>query len=223
MNKLIAATLGALLLGNSAAAQETYYVDDELVITMRGGKGTEYQIIRTLESGTKLEVLETDEKAGYSLARTSGGTEGWVLTRYLTPTPIAKHRLAAAEQKIAGLEKQRADLTAQLEQARKSRDTLDQSSTHLAEENQKLQQELEHIREISSNALVLDQNNKELRERLIRLETDLQTMEQQNAVLKDRSARDWFITGTGVTILGIVIGLILPRIRIQRKPKWNEL
>ncbi len=222
MKKLIAAAIGGLLLGN-AAAQETYYVDDELVITMRGGKGTEYQIIRTLKSGAKLEVLETDEEAGYSLARTSGGAEGWVLTRYLTPTPIAKHRLATAELEIASLEKQLADLTAQLERARKSRDALDQSSTQLGEENQKLQQELEHIREISSNAIALAQNNKELREKLIRLETDLQAMEQQNAVLKDRSARDWFITGTGVTILGIAIGLILPGVRIQRKSKWSEL
>lgn len=222
MNKLIAAAIGGLLLGN-AAAQETYYVDDELVITMRGGKGTEYQIIRTLNSGTKLEVLEIDKETGYSLARTASGTEGWVLTRYLTQTPIAKQRLATAEKKLAGLEDKVAKLTAQLEQTRAARDTLDQSSTQLAEKTQKLQQELEHIREISSNAIALDQNNKELREKLIRLETDLQAMEQQNAVLKDRSARDWFITGTGVTILGIIIGLILPRVRIQRKSKWSEL
>lgn len=222
MNKIIAAVFGGLLL-SSAVAQETYYVDDELVITMRGGKGTEYQIIRTLKSGTRLEVLETDKDAGYSLARTPGGTEGWVLTRYLTQTPIAKHRLADAENKLASLEAKTAELTAQLGQTRASRDSLDKSSSQLATENQKLQQELDRIREISSNALALDQINKELREKLIHLETELQTVEQQNAVLKDRSARDWFITGTGVTILGIIIGLILPRLRFQRKSKWNEL
>ncbi|ALP52361.1 hypothetical protein Tel_03945 [Candidatus Tenderia electrophaga] len=222
MNKIIAAVFGGLLL-SSAVAQETYYVDDELVITMRGGKGTEYQIIRTLKSGTRLEVLETDKDAGYSLARTPGGTEGWVLTRYLTQTPIAKHRLADAKNKLASLEAKTAELTAQLGQTRASRDSLDKSSSQLDTENQKLQQELDRIREISSNALALDQINKELREKLIHLETELQTVEQQNAVLKDRSARDWFITGTGVTILGIIIGLILPRLRFQRKSKWNEL
>lgn len=213
----------ALLLSSPAAAQQTLYVDDELTITMRGGKGTQYQIIRTLKSGTRLEILETDAEAGYALARTANGAEGWVLTRYLSPTPIARDRLAAAEKKINGLEQEVAKLTGQLQQARESRNSLDQTSSQLTEENQSLRQELEHIREISSNAMALDQNNRELREKMIHLETELQTMEQQNAVLKDRSARDWFIAGTGVTILGMTLGLILPRIRLQRKSKWNEL
>lgn len=223
MNKAIVAVIGWLLLCGSAAAQQTFYVDDELVVTMRGGKGTQFQIIRTLKSGTKLEVLETDEESGYSLARTNGGTEGWVLTRYLTPTPIAKQRLAAAEQKLVAQNKEIADLKSRLGEANQSRDTLKQNSSKLENENKKLLQELKHIREVSTNALALEKNNKELRERMIRVETDLQAMEQQNAVLKDRSARDWFITGTGVTILGITIGLIVPRLRVQRKSKWSEL
>jgi SH3 domain protein len=223
VNKAIAAAIGTLLLSSSAAAQQTFYVDDELTITMRGGKGTQFQIIRTLKSGTKLEVLETDEESGYSLARTNGGTEGWVLTRYLTPTPIAKQRLATAEQKLAAQNKEIADLKSRLGETNQSRDTLKQNSSKLENENKKLQQELKHIREVSTNALALEKNNKELREQTIRLETDLQAMEQQNAVLKDRSARDWFITGTGVTILGIIIGLIVPRLRVQRKSKWSEL
>lgn len=222
MNKILAAGLGGLLLCQAAAA-ETYYVDDELVITMRSGKGNEFQIIRTLKSGTPLEVLETDQEAGYSLARTRGGTEGWVLTRYLSATPIAKQQLAAAQDKLTTLEQRVGDLQSQLEQVSESRQALDQSSTQLKTENERLSQELSHIREVSSNALALEENNKTLRERLIRLETDLQAMEQQNAVLKDRSARDWFITGAGVIFLGIVIGLILPRLRLQRKSKWNEL
>lgn len=223
MKKILAAIALSLLLPYGACAQETYYVNDELVITMRSGESTQNQIIRTLKSGTKLEVLETNKETGYSLARTAGGTEGWVLTRYLTATPIAKHRLAAAEEKSSQLEKELAELKTQFKQTSESREALDQSSNKLASENDKLNNELQQIRDISGNAIALNNDNKTLREKMIHLETELQAMEQQNSVLRDRSARDWFITGTGVTILGILIGLIIPKIRFQRKSNWNQL
>ncbi len=223
MKKIHIAIALGLLLPLSAWAQETYYVNDELVITMRSGESTQNQIIRTLKSGTKLEILETNKDSGYSLARTAGGTEGWVLTRYLTRTPIAKDRLAAAEKKSSQLEKELAELKTQFKETSESRAALDQSSNQLSSENKKLAKELEQIRGISSNAITLNNDNKTLREKMIHLETELQAMEQQNSVLRDRSARDWFITGTGVTILGILIGLIIPKIRFQRKSNWNEL
>lgn len=223
MNKAIAATIVGLILTSSASAAETYYVDDELTITMRSGASTKHQIIRTLKSGAKLNVIEVDKDSGYSLARTDGGTEGWVITRYLSTQPIAKHRLSAAEKKAAKLEKEMTELRQQLNQTSDSRQALDKKSTDLTNQNSKLSKELDRIKEISRNAITLDKDNKTLREKLIKLETDLQAMEQQNSVLKDRSARDWFITGTGVTILGILIGLIVPRLRIKRKSNWNEL
>ncbi len=223
VKKVIAAAFAGLVMAGNVAAEEISYVNDELTITMRSGASTQHQIIRTLKSGTKLNIIETDKDSGYSLARTDGGTEGWVITRYLSATPIAKHRLAAAEKKADKLEKEIAELRKQLDQTTESRQALDQSSSKLTKENSALSKELEHIKEISRNAFTLDKDNKALREKMIRLETDLQAMEQQNSVLKDRSARDWFITGTGVTILGILIGLIVPKMRIKRKSNWNEL
>lgn len=223
VKRTIAASIAGLILAGSASAEETYYVDDELTITMRSGASTQHQIIRTLKSGTKLDVIEIDKDSGYSLARTAGGTEGWVITRYLSAQPIAKHRLAAAESKVTKLEKEIAEVRSQLTQTSDSRQALDKKSTNLSNENSKLSKELNRIKEISRNAITLDKDNKLLREKLIKLETDLQAMEQQNSVLKDRSARDWFITGAGVTVLGILIGLIVPRLRIRRKSNWNEL
>lgn len=223
MKKTIAVAMLGLLLGHNAYAQETYYVVDELVITLRSGESTQHQILRTLKSGTPMEVIEEHKDTGYSLVRLPGGTEGWVLSQYISTTPIARERLAEAEKKIAQLEKELSSLSAELKTTSSARAQLDKNSSSLADENDKLKKELEQIREISRNAISLNDDNKALREKLIRLETDLQAMEQQNSVLRDRSARDWFITGTGVTIIGILIGLIVPKIRIQRKSKWNEL
>ncbi len=221
-NQTIALIWG-LLISSSATAQQVYYVNDELTITMRSGESTQHKIIRTLKTGTKLEVTETHPDTGFSYARTQGGTEGWVLTRYLTTLPAAKQRLASAQNEIKKLKTEISELRSDLEQTSTKSSSLDKAANQLEKDNKHLSKELQQIKEISRNAIALNKDNKTLREKLIRLETDLQTMEQQNSVLQDRSARDWFITGTLVTIFGILIGLLVPRIRVKPKSKWNEL
>jgi SH3 domain protein len=211
------------LLFAAGANADVAYVDDQLVITMRSGESSQHSIIRTLKSGTRLDILESHKETGYSLARLGDGTEGYVLNQYLSPTPIARQRLAEAEKKSAELEKELAAVKSDLKQTSSARQQLDKSSVQLSGENEKLKKELQQIREISKNAIVLNDDNKTLREKMIRMETEMQALEQQNSVLKDRSNRDWFITGTGVTVLGVLIGLLVPKLRLGRKSKWNEL
>ena len=47
-----------------------------------------------VESGTQLQVIETDEESGYTQVRTNAGTEGWVLSRYLMSEASAREQLA---------------------------------------------------------------------------------------------------------------------------------
>ena len=223
MKKRTIALIGGLLISGSAAAQEINYVNDELTITMRRGESTQHQIIRTLKSGTKLEIIETHKDTGFSFARTKDGTEGWVLTRFLTNQPAAKQRLETANNKISKLNKELSKLRSDLKQTDAKRSSLDKTSNQLEKANNKLTKELTQIKETARNAIAISEDNTKLREKIIRLDTDLQAMEQHNSVLKDRSARDWFITGTIVTILGILIGLLVPRMRVKPKSKWNEL
>ena len=61
---------------------ETQYVSDQLIITLREGKGNEYKIIKTLKAGTPLEIIEENER--YLKVRTESGSEGWVLKQYVT-------------------------------------------------------------------------------------------------------------------------------------------
>jgi len=223
VKKCITALIGGLLISGSATAQKVYYVNDELTITMRRGESTQHQIIRTLTSGTKLEVNETHKDTGFSFARTEDGTEGWVLTRFLTDQPTAKQRLESANNKIKQLNKELSKLRSNLKETSAKHRSLNKTTSQLEKANQQLSTELTQIKETSRNAIAISDDNKKLREKLIRLETDLQAMEQQNSVLKDRSARDWFITGVIITIIGILIGLLVPRMRVKPKSKWNEL
>lgn len=219
---VVVAALGLTISGN-AFSQETYYVSDQLTITLRTGESTQKKIIRTLKSGTKLEVTETHEDTGYSYAKTEEGTEGWVLTRFLVKNPVASHRLKDALITIKKLQTETKELKSKFKQVSGEHNQLDKSTTKLKKQNSKLAHELEQVRNISASAIAIDEENKNLKTDMIRLETEIQALEQQTAVLKDRSARDWFITGTGVTVLGLLIGLLIPKIRLEKKRNWNEL
>ena len=214
----------ALVLGLvSTAMAETLYVSDRLEIQMRTGKGTQFRILRMLPSGTALEILEVDQENGYSRVRTSSGVEGWVLSRFLMQGRAARDQLADAEKKLARLELENRKLTASLEDLRKTKGSIDTEREQLVKENRKLSQELEEIRRAASSALAIDAENKELKSRIVAYERQAQSLQQENEGLKDRTARDWFMVGAGVVILGMIIGLIIPRIRWRKKSSWDSL
>ena len=88
------------LLALQAQAQ-TRYVTDKLTVELRRGPSTEFLIVRSLAVGEPVEVLEQDTSNGYSRVRVlDQGTEGWILTRFLTGEPVARDRLAAAERNL---------------------------------------------------------------------------------------------------------------------------
>jgi len=208
-----------VLSGNAVA--ETRYVSDTLEITMRSGKGTSYGITRMLRSGTAVQVLEVDKKAGYSKVRTSSGKEGWVLSRFLMNGKAARERLAAAEKSLAELELENRKLTTAMSALTDEKKSLQNNLGDLEGESRSVSQELAEIKRTASSALAIDSENKDLKSRLVSLERELQTVQQENQSLKDRTARDWFMVGAAVVLLGIIIGLIIPKIRFRKKSSWD--
>jgi len=231
MTRKLLFALCLLLLGSSAFA-ETKYVIDQIVITLRSGQSNQHQILRTLPSGTKMEVLETADK--YSRVRLADGTEGWVLNQYITSTPIAKHRLAAAQKKLAKLEAENARLLAEFEAknaklkeelaATSSKEgSLSKQYAALKKQDEKLNEELNRLRRVAAKPLQLENENTRLKKQLLELENEHELVQQENQMLRDSAEREWFLTGAGVIILGIILGLIAPSLRPRKKSSWSSL
>ena len=218
-NVYILASLFFLLAGNAAA--ETRYVSDMLEITMRSGKGTSYGITRMLRSGTAVQVLETDKEAGYTKVRTSNGKEGWVLSRFLMNGRASRERLAAAEKSLAELELENRKLTTAMSALTDEKTSLEIRLGELEGETKSVGKELAEINRTASSALSIHSENKDMKNRLESLERHLQTGQQENQSLKDRTSRDWFMVGAAVVLLGIIIGLIIPKIRFRKKSTWD--
>ena len=208
-----------MLTGNAIA--ETRYVSDTLEITLRSGKGTKFGITRMLRSGTSVEVLAVDKKSGYSQVRTKSGKEGWVLSRFLMNGRAARERLATAEKNLAELELENRKLTTAMTTLTEEKSGLETNLQELEGQSRGVNQELSEIKRTASSALAIDSENKELKGRMVSLERKLQTVQQENEALKDRTARDWFMVGAAVILLGIIVGLIIPKIRFRKKSSWD--
>ncbi len=73
--------------GMSAMGQSRIgYVTDRLILTFRQGPGPSYQVLKTLESDTRLTILDEEENY-YKVRLSSGKPDGWTssLSRLISP------------------------------------------------------------------------------------------------------------------------------------------
>lgn len=218
---LTAAVLAISMVGNSAMA-ESAWVSDRFEITLRSGPSTSNAIQLMLGSGTELEVLESDPESGYSRVRTGGGTEGWVLTRYLMSEPAARDQLAALTSQLTSEASRGSSLNTQLGAIRSEYETATRRIETLESQNADLQNELGDIKRTAANVLAINNQNKELREQLAAEEIRVATLEQENRELGSQTTRYWFMSGALVLVIGMVLGLWLPRIRWQRRSRYDR-
>ena len=212
---------GLLIAAGSVSAQ-TAWVSDQFEITLRTGPSTSNAIQRMIPSGAALEVLERDDESGYARVRTQGGTEGWVLSRYLMNEPGAREQLEALSGQLTGANAEAESLGTQLTGIRAEYDGLTNRVSELERDKEALETELEQIKRTSANVLAIDNQNKDLRQQLTNAEIHISTLEQENDDLSRESTRNWFITGALVVVGGVLIGLILPRMRFQRRSRYDS-
>lgn len=202
-----------------SAQAETVYVSDKLVITVRTGQGPQFQIIKTLESGEHLTVLEKTD-TGYTQIETSDGTKGWVRTQYLVEKPVASEILVWTRSK---LKKNKAALNKLKEEHKtlsNEHKALLQEQGTLSTNKNKLDTEFARLKEIAKKPILIDRQNRKLLEKNLTLEKDLQRLNQENNSLKDRTQREWFIVGALVLLGGIIFGLIIPKLRGKKRSSW---
>ncbi|MDZ7803006.1 TIGR04211 family SH3 domain-containing protein [Thiohalophilus sp.] len=210
------------LLGAAASAvhaAEYQYVSDKLVITLRNGQGNSHQILKTLPTGTRLEVLESTDE-GYSRVRTSDGTEGWVRSQYLMGEPTAAMQLDEATRKLNNLQEETEKLRSALSEVQAERAQLATQRDELLGKLEDAESRLDHLNEVAARPIVLDKENRELQQKNVALEKELQILNQENQALKDRAKREWFIAGAGVLLGGLLLGLLIPRIRWRKQSSW---
>lgn len=205
-----------------AVVAENAYVTDQFDVTMRSGPSTRNTILRMLPTGTTVEVVEVDGETGYSRINTASGIEGYVLSRFLMDQPAARDQLASLQQQVNDLRQRNQELVARAGQATASRDEFRQERDRLLKGNQDKDAELADIRRVSANAIDLNNENQTLQTTLQTMNHRMQAQTSEIQELKDKRNRDWFIAGAAVLLGGILVGLILPKLRLRRRSSWSD-
>ena len=191
---------------------DTVYVRDTIYVPLRGGQSTEYRILhRGVRSGTVLDRLETNEDSGYSLVRMENGLQGWIQSQYLVQEPIAKDLLQQAVERLYDLETDHQKTLLRFQEMKSNQIELVASNDDLHDRNDALVTELNDLTQLAVSVISIDDENKELRDEHDSLLHQIDALSVANQELQDASDQQWFLTGAGTLLFGMLLGFWISR------------
>ena len=208
--------MGLSVVSASAAMAESRYVTDELKITLRRGESTSHKVIKMLPSGAKLEVLSVNDDNGYAHVRTQDGTEGYVLARMLKKERIARDKLAVAQKKLAALRANPDKVRKELDSTKQELEQVSSAYSALQQQNEKLGKEAASLRETSASAVETAAQRDKLASENAALTAQVAELKKFKENLQNDEFRRWFLIGAAVMLVGIILGLVLPKMRRRR-------
>lgn len=192
----------------------TMYVNDIVEITLRTGQSLDHKILSFLQSGQRLEVLQTNDQ--WAHVRTANGKEGWVLTRYLTPEPTSKIKLERLEEKQKSVLEQNAALLQENQLLKGENKKLSNALSSTDKGLSQIRTEYDALKSESSEFLALKAKYEQTATRLDQETRKASQLEEHVARLERSYAIKWFLAGSGVLLFGFVVGFSLKRQR--RRP-----
>lgn len=215
LSAVIILLLCAVYGGQAFAA--TRYVSDELRITLRSGAGSQYKILDTLATGARVNVLATQGDK-WARVKTASGQEGWVLAQYLMDHPAAQDQLAAARKELDSLREKNDSLQQKLSEAQA---TLDQTQSRV-QALQGTKAELSGKLDKAQQGLEQYEETQKLKKQVVDLKRTIQELQTEKERLEDRTRHDWFLVGGGVMLTGMLLGIVVTRIRWRRRSTWGD-
>lgn len=218
--KLILGLITALLI-SSAALSDTRWLIDELWVNVRTGAGDQFRILKTIPSGTRMDTLNDTPQNGYLHVRTEEGIEGWIPERFLQDKPTANIRIANVEAERDQLKQNLEELDAKYKTLLADKGDVNGELETLRADNTRLSAELRDIRKISEDAVNLDKRNQELAELNANLKNELDMARSELADIRESRESRMMMAGGGLIFAGIILGIILPRMRSKRRDGWS--
>jgi SH3 domain protein len=193
---------------------ETMYVSDILKLTLRTGPSIENKIISVIESGQMMEVIKFGDE--WSQVQLPNGKEGWVLSRYLTTNETNNIKLERLEAKHKNLMIQAAELLEENNKLKKENTRLNTEFKANQKQLVKTQTDYEALKTEAAEFLTLKTNYNRATSQLAEQTAKANQLEEQLSSLEMSTYIKWFLAGSGVLIVGFLIGFSTKRQR--RRP-----
>jgi SH3 domain protein len=193
---------------------ETRYVTDLLKLPLRTGPSTEYKILALVESGQQLEVVEPGDS--WSLVRLANGKEGYVLNRYLVAQPTSAVRLEQLQSKYTALKEQATALIEENNRFKEENKTFKSSLDSNEKTLKRLDSDYKELKAGAAEFLNLKKKYQEVSTRLAEQTKRANTLDKELSGLEMNQYIKWFLAGSGVLLVGFIIGFSAKRGR--RRP-----
>lgn len=193
-----------MILSARPGLAETQYVVDFIRVTLRTGPGVEHKVLDMIESGQKMEILETNPD--WTRVRLENGKEGWVLSRFLTPNPPSQlilDRLTREnneeKERVSKLHDENEKLTRENQQLAKALESNKTQLDQIKTEHQALEAD-------SREFLDLRAKYKSAATQVTHQSKRVETLEKELARLQLHKNIQWFLSGAGVFFVGFILG-----------------
>ena len=204
-------SLCLLLSSTAVSAKDIQYVSDQLTIPMRSGTTMNHKILKFLDSGLSVTVLEKSDEGNHLLvALTDDETKtGWVEASLLMQQPSAREQILVTKKKNK-------DLLGRQVEFRKQIAELKLKETKLNE----VQRVLAQLRKSAAKPILIAEENAALKTQLIEERSKNEQLVAENIFLSDENIKQWFMIGAAVSIGSLLLGLLITRINWKKNDRW---
>jgi len=168
---------------------------------MHSGPSTKYRIIGSINVGTKLTTLKSNNTTKFTQIKTPTGRVGWVNSSQIQDEEPAKALLPALQEKYQESQAKLNEINSKNEQANASKE--------------------QAILNKDSLIAQLESEKRSLRSTIEELEARNKELDILQDTKEERIQMQWLMGGGSVLFVGILFGLIIPFLPRRRKRSEN--
>lgn len=212
MKRLVLITILFVLFPASAHAAKKYITDVE--ITLRTGQGIDHKIIALVKSGQEVAVLEEGDQ--WTRVRLPNGTNGWVVSRFLTDEKPSGILLEELRQKHEALLAHADSPLKEIIKLKEKNKTLRFELFSREKALNDLKKSYETLKKESRELLRVKSNYNKVTSQLAKQKEKAEKIEDELLKLEQRQIFRWILVGAGVLFVGYITGFSARRQR--RRP-----
>lgn len=200
------------------------YITDTTPVGFRTGPTYRNKILRMIRPGSAVTVLEVNNnnwaRIEYTTSR-GNKHKGWIEIAMLQSQPVSRTLFKKEAEKLKLSEQANIQLTEEIKILKERLTTIQTELDTINKDTFEIRQDYSRLKKISGDATNIALQNDLLNRQVTELQAQNNRYHEQLIQAGDVVERQWFLTGGGVLLMGIALGLLLRR--SNRKKKWDSL
>ena len=195
-----------------------WHVKPTSEVPLRRGQGTEYKIDAVVTDGTEVALLEVD--GDWARIELDSGKQGWILKRYLSDEIPLKDQVVELVRNKVGLEQKLIETETHLTELMQVNSQTEQDLIVCMDESETVKGDYQSLQQDTADVVQTKEKLADTEKRFDELSNLLGGLQLENEALKNNSSLIWFLTGSGVLLLGLLIGVIAGK---KSKKRYSSL